>query len=52
MPPKNYPSWADAMESGYEITHREKGDLIEMIEHMYEMVCEIHDGFTYGKGMS
>lgn len=52
MQPNGYPSWADALESGYEITPHEKGDLIEMIEHLYEMVCEIHDGFTDGKGMS
>ena len=50
VPPNGYPSWADALESGYKITPREKGDLIEMIEHLYEMVSEIHDGFTDGRG--
>jgi len=50
MPPKGYPSWADALGSGYKITPREKGDLIEMIEHLYEMVREIHDGFTHERG--
>ena len=50
MQPNGYPSWADALESGYKITPREKGDLIEMIEHLYEMVSEIHDGFTHERG--
>lgn len=51
MPPKGYPSWADALGSGYEIAPRAKGDLIEMIEHLYEMVSEIHDGFTHERGI-
>lgn len=41
MPPKNYPSWADAMEDGYTISAREKGELIDLIEHVADMVHDI-----------
>lgn len=41
MPPKGYPSWADALEGGYKISDREKGELIDLIEYVADTVHDI-----------